>query len=68
MRLPGLKSGRNSARKPDFRPGSTIAQHRVHALIQLMQRKMCDVNTERRQDPSGAKFGALTDIDSFAMN
>ncbi len=25
-----LESGRNPARKPDFRPGSTIAQHRVH--------------------------------------
>ena len=24
-----LESGRNPARKPDFRPGSTIVQHRV---------------------------------------
>ena len=27
------ESGRNPVRKPDFRPGSTIAQHRVHSTL-----------------------------------
>ncbi len=29
MELSRLESGRNPAQKPDFRPGNTIAEHRV---------------------------------------
>ncbi len=70
MRFSRLESGRNPARKPDFRPGSTIASHTVttslHSLTAVPHECRPTVcHTPRSPKGAGSKFwGSSIRIDT----